>query len=292
MLRLTQAEQRAKERQLKQAKQRFEVGVDPITSVHNAQAAFDAIRAEVIASEHNLNNQREALKAMTNRWYKPLKPIKPNLPLSKPTPNNIDVWVQTALQTNWEIRANFYQAQQAKYNLQQTVGKHLPELSGFGRIEESESKTRQSGANRNRASVIGAQLSISLFEGGQVYWQTKQAKQLLQEATAQLEHTKRQVIQQTRQYFNGVLVSISQIHANQQAVRSAQSALHSTEASVKAGTRTIVDLLAAQSDLSNTKRQLAATQYQYIKSFIRLKYLAGVLSKQDLQQVNTWLSEP
>lgn len=289
ILSLTQAEEKATERQLQQATQRFKVGLDPITSVHNAQAAFDAVKAQIITNRYRLENKREGLKTITGRWCQPLKLMKPNLVFNKPSPNNIDAWVQKALQANLELRATRYQIQLAQYELRSINAQHFPTLSGFGRLEESEIKTKQTGSQRTRSLVAGAQLRLSLFEGGGVIWQAKRAKQVLKEGTARLENNHRFVIQQTRQRFNGVLTSISQIYANRQVVRSAQSALHSTEEAVKAGTRTMVNLLAAQSELSDAKQRLAAAQYQYIREFIQLKRLAGILSESDLQQINAWL---
>jgi outer membrane protein len=51
----------------------------------------------------------------------------------------------------------------------------------------------------------------------------------------------------------------------------------------------VIDVLNAQQQLSQTRRDLAQAKYNYILALLRLKAAAGQLSEQDLAQVNAWL---
>ncbi|MNC91972.1 Outer membrane protein TolC precursor [compost metagenome] len=55
------------------------------------------------------------------------------------------------------------------------------------------------------------------------------------------------------------------------------------------GVRTQIDVLNAQQQLSQTRRDLAQAKYNYILALLRLKSAAGQLSEQDLAAVNAWL---
>ena len=66
--------------------------------------------------------------------------------------------------------------------------------------------------------------------------------------------------------------------------------MDSSQASYKAGTRTIVDVLLAQENLYDAKRNAAGDQYNYILDSLLLKQAAGTLKPDDLVQINQWLN--
>jgi len=58
---------------------------------------------------------------------------------------------------------------------------------------------------------------------------------------------------------------------------------------LEVGTRTIVDVLDAQSNLSLAKFQLIESKKNYILNVLALKSAAGSLSTKDVENVNQWL---
>jgi outer membrane protein len=103
------------------------------------------------------------------------------------------------------------------------------------------------------------------------------------------EQQRRMVTRQTRQSYNGVLSGISRVKALEQAVASNQQALESTEAGYEVGTRTTVDVLNARRNLFSARRDYARSRYDYILNTLRLKQAAGIVSFEDLVQINSWL---
>ncbi len=101
-----------------------------------------------------------------------------------------------------------------------------------------------------------------------------------------LEATQRSADSQTRQSFRGVLTRISEVNALNEAVKSNQSALNATQAAYEVGTRTIVDVLNAESDLLSAVRDHSVSRYNYLLEGLRLKRAAGNLTQDDLFQVN------
>ena len=77
-LNFAEAKLRANKRQLDQAQNRFDVGVDTITSVYEAKAAYDQSIAEVISAKNNQINQSENLRKLTNHVYEKLSPLREN----------------------------------------------------------------------------------------------------------------------------------------------------------------------------------------------------------------------
>ena len=82
---------------------------------------------------------------------------------------------------------------------------------------------------------------------------------------------------------------MSQVKALEAALVSSQSSLDSTRLGQEVGVRTQVDVLNAQQQLSQTRRDLAQAKYNYINALLRLKAAAGQLVEGDLALVNAWL---
>ena len=52
----------------------------------------------------------------------------------------------------------------------------------------------------------------------------------------------------------------------------------------------MVDVVNAQQRLFEAQRELANDQYNFINAILNLKYLAGSLNVNDLEEINAWLA--
>lgn len=286
-LKFAKAETAAIGRQLEQAKQRFDVGLIAITAVHEAQAAYDQSRADLIQAENDLDNAWEALFEITHTQVRALSILDQNLVLSKPVPDSIEQWGSRALEQNLSIKAAEKATALARGNVKVQQSGHLPSLDLVG----SSSRDRTSlstGADTNTSS-IGIQLTMPLYAGGGVSSRTRQARLELEASQENLDKERRSVTRQVRDAYRGVLASISSVKALQASTVSAKSALEATEAGYEVGTRTIVDVLNSQRDLYRSLRNYASVRYNYIMSGLQLKQAAGIVSVEDLKQIQPWL---
>jgi outer membrane protein len=286
-LEFAQAETEAISRQLDQAKQRFDVGLIAITAVHEAQAAFDQSRADLIAAENALGDAWEALREIIKQKPASLSVLTEDLPLNAPVPQNIDEWSGKAQQQNLSIRAAEKDTEIARENISLQRAGHLPTLDLVG--SHTVSRTDLSTGSDVDSSSIGVQLNLPLFAGGSVVSRTRQAEYDLEAAQEGLDAQRRSVERQVRDAYRGVLASISQVEALKASTVSAQSALEATEAGFEVGTRTMVDVLSAQRDLYQTRSNYSNVRYNYILSGLLLKQAAGILTQDDLKQINSWL---
>ena len=120
--------------------------------------------------------------------------------------------------------------------------------------------------------------------------QTRQAQYNFQGSSEQLEQVYRDVVVNSRIAFNTINDGISKVKADRQTIISQQNSLESTEAQFEVGTRTMVDVVNAQQRLFEAQQQLASDQYDLINAILNLKYLAGSLNVNDIEQVNSWLA--
>lgn len=288
-LRLTQAEKAADSKQLNQAQKRVQIGLDALTSVYEAKAAYDKSVATEISAENILRNNQEALRQLTGQIYSSIKAFSKNIPLQNPQPDNIERWINAAMQNNLKLMAARYGVEVSREKIKMQASGHLPSLSLIGNYGKTATFNNVPSSLNKNGGTVGLELDVPLFAGGAVSSKTRQAQYDFQTASANLDNTYRLLIINTRQKYNDVLADISKIKAEQQAIKSAQLSLDSTEESYKAGTRTVVDVLIAQQNLYDAKRTTASDQYNYLLDTLLLKQAAGSLKPADLVQINQWL---
>jgi outer membrane protein len=288
-LRYTQAQKRSFARSLEQAKQRYNVGLDAITSVYDAEAQYDGAVATEIANKNAVVNSRQELSKITGHVYPKVAAINRRLPLLKPKPNNVELWVLSSEKYNNILQSSRFAADAAKETIRAQFGGHLPNVKFFGLYENFNHTSGWFSKQDDQSVAAGVALNIPIFQGGLVVSQVRQAQYNYEVALANVDATFRAVTIGTKEFFNNYIALISQIIADRQSIRSAQSSVESNEAAYSVGTKTIIDVLLAQQTLYKAQQTLAADQYAYINNILALKNGAGTLSELDLAEINTWL---
>lgn len=293
-LNFSEAKKRANKRQLEQAQQRFNVGLDAITSVYEAKAAYDQSVAEVISAKNNQINQNENLRKLTNHVYDDLSPLRDSkIPLIKPEPDNVEEWVAAGLKQNYSLFAAKYSLQAARENIKAQAAGGWPTLA----LQGNSVQTHNDGVGSNffvpsnqMLSNVALALNFPVFQGGLVQANTRQAQFNFQTSGEQLEQAYRDVVVNSHIAFNTIVDGISKVKADRQTIISRQNSLESTDAQFQVGTRTMVDVVTAQQRLFEAQEELASDQYKLIGSILNLKYLAGSLNVNDLEEINSWLA--
>jgi len=296
-----QANEKALERQLDQAEQRFQVGLSAITDVHNARANHDSAVAQVIQAQNNLDNAREALSQVTGKAFGELRKLRQELPLTKPEPTELQAWVDIAVKQNPSLASAEHLREAAEHNISVARSGHFPTLSasvvrtdtpGWGNSSQSFGGDAFGPFHGNSISgntTFGVVLNVPIFTGGLVSSQVRQAAYQRDAAADQAELQRRLVVATTRNAYRAVIAGISEVEATKQAVVSAQSSLDATQAGFEVGTRTIVDVLLAQQTLFQAQSAYSQARHQFVLSGLNLKQSAGTIGASDLEAVNALL---
>ena len=290
-LEFAQAEKNAISRQLDQAKQRFEVGLIAITDVHEAQAAYDLATASEITAQNTLSISHQALRELTGMLPQTLAGLGEDMTLATPDPADLEQWSNSALENNFQLIAAEATAEAAMQGLKQERSNRQPKLDLFatygvddysGDISEREETN----------TVLGLQFTVPLYQGGGITAGIKRANAELMQARDALEQQRRATQREASDAYLSVLAGISRVKALKQAVTSSESALNATEAGYDVGTRTTVDVLNVRRELFRTQRDYARARYDYVLASLRLKQAAGMLSVEDVKQINRWMINP
>ena len=293
------AEEAAFQRQLSQAKERFEVGLSDRTDVLEAQAGFDTARANRIISERDVEDAFQALMTLTNREYQSIEGIRHSLPVLPPVPADASAWVNTAAAQNLNLQAYNFAVTAAEDTLRQRKAGHAPTLDAVASYQRGDNdnlgftNTGIAGdpvySGHAAQSSIGLELSIPLYSGGMTSSQTREAYQRLSQTEQEREGLRREVVQNTRNLYRAVNTDVETVQARRQSIISNQSALQATEIGYQVGTRNIVDVLDAQRELYSAVRNYNNARYDYILNNLRLKQAAGTLSPADLEALGSYL---
>ena len=288
-LAFAKAETESLKSQLDQAQQRFQVGLIAITDVQEAQAGHDRAQASQISAENEVQNANEALREVTANYDLELAPLGESLPLVSPDPLDIEKWTATAMQGNLALSAARMAADISHEEIRRQYAGHFPSFDIVGGHSFNQQGGRF-GSNSLEQDDIGIQVTVPIYEGGQVVSRTRAADHQNNATLERLEQTQRAVHRETREAYLGVATKISSVKALGQAVISSQTALESTRAGFEVGTRTAVDVVAAERSLYQAKRDFSRARYDYIVETLRLKKAAGSLQPDDLAAVNSWLT--
>ena len=295
------SEEKAIQKQLDQAQQRYDVGLSAITGVQEAQLQYDLSKAARINNEGNLFSAREALNALIGREVFSLTALGDNLNISEPFPNSKEEWVKTALENNYQLKAAYLRRDAAKSNARSAASNHLPKIDIVGSASESETNQfNYEGFEINGQGIpvpavtgrrnYAIQMSVPIFQGGAVSSRRKQAYSQYNEADENTLFTERRVIQEIRSQFSNVVTLVANVNAQEQAVISATSALEATQVGYKVGTRNVVDLLQAEKTLYSAEKNLANAKYDYILANLRLALAAGTISPSNIVEINNILN--
>ena len=288
------AEEKAQATLLEQTRQRYEVGLISINDVHETQAAYDNAVANRINTEASVGIQLDSLTILTGKRHSDIAPLKEGFNVVAPEPNNQQAWVDFALSNNLALTASELTANARLLASKASKSNHLPTLSGTISYNDSHSTNDIVGGtsttkNDNNAS-IELNLSVPLYSGGRLSALERQAAQDAIAAKDDFYFTRRNTVQNTRSLFLSITTNIAQIKARKQAIVSSESALEATKAGYNAGTRDIVDVVNAQSNLFQSQRDYLNNLYEYIINTLELKEAAGNLQLSDLEYLNASLA--
>ncbi len=287
-LALVRAQKAAISEQLAQAKRNFEVGTATITDTHEAQARYDLSSAQEISAQNDLEVKQRTLQQISGKAYTSLRPLRNDVKLSPPSPNNMQSWVDIAEKQSFPVQIQEATSEIANLEIKRARAANYPTvdlIASFSQTQQTGSTISAAGSLLTPAS-IGLQLAVPLYQGGAITSREREVAANAEKSKQDLENARRTSALSSRQSFLGVINGIAQVGALEAALVSSQSALDSNKLGYEVGVRINIDVLNAQQQLFSTRRDLATARYNTITNYLRLKAAAGSLKEEDLDEVN------
>jgi outer membrane protein len=279
--------------QLAAAKRNFEVGTSTITDTREAQARYDLVLAQEIAADNDLRIKRLALNQLVGLNNIEPKSLSSKAKLSGPDAQSLEQWVQQSAEQNPSVIQSRAALEIAKLETSKAEAGHKPTLdlvAGYTPTRYKNGKGINSSQVDTNTNSVTLSFNMPLFAGFATQNRIKETVALEDKARSDLDAAERNVAQATRSAFFGLQSGLGQVNALQAAEASSQSALDANKLGYQVGVRINIDVLNSQSQLFQTKRDLAKARYDVLLGQLKLRQAAGTLTEADLASINALLN--
>ena len=288
----TRASKAAITEQLASAKRNFEVGTATITDTREAQARFDLASAQEIAADNDLRTKRIALDQLVGRAGVAPRPLRTPVVLPDTAPANPDEWVTSADAQHPSVLRARVGLEVAQLETTKARAAQLPTIDAVASIGGSYSRGAAVALPGTISTAsLGVQLNWPLYTGGAVQNRIKETLVLEDKSRYDLEAARRSVAQGTRVAYFGVQSGLAQVKALEAAEASSKLALEATQLGYKVGVRVNLDVLNAQTQLFQTRRDLDKARYDVLVGGLRLRQAAGRVTPDDVAATDRLLGQ-
>ncbi len=263
--------------QLRQTRDRFNVGEVTRTDVAQSESRLAAGRSSVLLAEANYKTSAAVYRQVIGRDPHNLTAATP---VDRFSPRTQIEAVSVGNATHPSVTAAQYNVDAALSQVKVAEGALAPTISLQGSVQKAENSTLAS-VNSLNASVIG-QLSVPIYQGGAEYSAIRQAKETLGQRRIDLDTAREQTRQTVVQSWGQLDAAKANIEATQAQVQAAEIALNGVREEARVGQRTTLDVLNAQQELVNARVSLVGAQRDRVVASYTLLASVGRLSPQTL----------
>jgi len=289
MVSLLGAQHGAIEEQLLQAKRLFQAKVGTLTDLDEAQARFDQTVAQEIEAKSTLEVKQRTLQRSSGKHTVSLKSLGV-MPLLAPKPSSLEDWISAGIKQDPQIELKRATVEYLAAEVEKNRAGHLPTLDLVASTSHAHNPSYFLNGQQD-TTTLTLQFNMPLYQGGYVNSKVRETLASKDKSEHDLDDAVRTNELLTSEAFLAVTNGIAKVNALEQAVKSNESALHSTKMGREVGLRTSVDVLNAQQQLFSTKRDLSTARYDYIINRLKLKSAVGTLGEEDLEAVDHWLKD-
>ncbi len=244
------------EEQLRQTRDRFNVGEVTRTDVAQAESSLATARSTYFTAQANLQtsiaNYRQVI-GVEPRRLEAARPIDPLLP------RTLDLAITVSLAEHPSIQSAFHNVDAAQLQVQLNEAQLYPTLNVVGTVTAQNAYQGYPNGRLFNGQVMG-QLSVPLYSGGDNYAAVRQAKELLSQARLQADLQRDTVRANVVSSWGQLESSKAVIRSSMAAVKASEIALDGVREEAKVGQRTTLDVLNAQQTLLQSRVNLVSAQ--------------------------------
>ena len=300
-LEVVRAQRNAIGEQLAAAKRNFEVGTATITDSREAQARYDLNNSQEIAAANDVRVKKLILDQLVGMINTRPKPLAKGVKLPTLAKDDPEEWVKEAEDTHPSILNARLALEVAQLEVEKSYDAHKPTVNfqtqyadqvNLGGVNyQGITSPSSSSDSRMGTTTFAVVMNLPLFAGMYTHNRVQETISLEEKARDDLDAARRSVSLGTRTAYLGVASGLAQVKALEAAQNSSQVALDANKLGYNVGIRINIDVLNAQSQLYQTKGELAKARYAVLVGELKLKQANGTLSQDDLKEINDLLEK-
>jgi len=259
--------------QLKQTRDRFNVGEVTRTDVAQAESRLAAGRSALLGAQSNYvtsqANYRRVIGVDAGH-------LAPGTSVDRLSPPTLPKAVAQGQAQSPSVLAAAYGVDVAELAVKISEGALYPNLTLTASASQGTNPAYET-LKQSQAAIVG-QLSIPIFQGGAEYSAIRQSKETLGQQRLNLDVNRDQVRATVVQSWGQLDAAKAQIEATTAQVNAAEIALNGVREEARVGQRTTLDVLNAQQELVNARVALVTAQHDRVVASYALLAAVGGLS--------------
>ncbi len=282
------SEKEITEQQLEQIQKLFDRQLVKITDLYALESRLDQVKASIIESEAKLVTAKESLKELTNTSPVSLLKLRDEIEY-KELEGKLEDWLAVARSENPTLAAQQQAIEAADHDVATQKSRHLPVVELQLNYYNTDTGFQSARTGQTETQVAAINVNVPFFSGGVTTRQTQEAQYKLTLNKYDKEAKIRALTKETSDAFLNSNASVRRIKATRKALESASKSREAMETGFGYGAETMNDVLDAQQEEFSVMRDLAKAKYSYVKNRMRFMQAIGMISEDNLTEVNGWL---
>ena len=253
----------------------LEVGEVTSTDLAQAQSRMEGAKASFVAAQSALVRAQATYEEIIGS-----PPGDVFLPPVPPLPLSQEETKELTLRQNPQLGATIFAEQAARLGVSTARGALLPSINVTGTYSYGENVSQK--GDQSETLSVSLRARVPLYQGGGAYARTRQAKQRLQQAQWDTQHTLRQLERQIINVWQNLLTARAQIQHARAQIRAQKSALEGVKREAELGARTTLDVLDAEREYVNAQVTLVTAKHDEQIAAYSILSLIGMLTARQL----------
>lgn len=287
-----QAEKSAIRTNLDMTRARYQDGLAREIDLLDAEARFLQVEARELDVENRLQDALNGLAEVTGGLPTSLQVLDPGIGLSRPSPDSREEWTRLAVEQSPRLMAVGLSVDAASQETRVRRGGHFPTLDlSLNYNNDDTDGSLYGGGSEVETQTVRVGLEVPIYRGGLVSSQVRESEQRLSAQQAMRDRILRETDRRVQSSFQGILTAMAREEALSESLRASERIAESRQLGFDSGVTPMLDLLDAQRDLFLARSELANARYHYLVSVVQLKHAAGILTAEDLREIDTFLGD-
>jgi len=246
--------------QLRETRDRFNVGEVTRTDVAQAEASLSTAQANELTAESTLSASIGRYREFIGEQPTSLAPVRP---LVAPLPRTLPEAISISQIEHPQVVGSLHAVDQGMLAVKIAEGALYPQASVAGAVTQNFDVSATPGMRHFDASIIGT-INVPIYQGGQEYAAIRQAKENLSQAELNLDQQRNAVRANVVTYWGLNQAQAGVVRAARASVQANEVALAGVREEARVGQRTTLDVLNAQQALLNARTQLVTAEHDAV----------------------------
>jgi outer membrane protein len=263
--------------QLRQTKDRFNVGEVTRTDVAQGEARRSDAVTQLYAAQADLKSSRATYEQVIG--HPPVNLLQPPS-IADLLPSRLEDAMTLSDGQNPFVLSAVYQEEASLYNVNQIMGELLPQVTLDAQYQERFGESRS--IEQQQVATIMGRVNVPLYQGGGVAARIRQAKEVNNQLKKEVEDARLRIHAEVISNWAQLQATASQIQSAQDSLEANRIALEGVKEEERVGQRTTLDVLNAQLEYLGSQIQLVTAQRDRVVAEYALYGSVGRLDAQSL----------